>query len=230
VSPGPDRDRRDTIRQRQQLAEEAALHIRELITSGQLRPGEFLRTERFADELGISVTPVREAFLALKAEGFVTLEPRRGFVVAPLRRTDVRDLFLVQSFIAGELIARAVERISDATVKELRKTQATLEMAARDNAVDLLAECNYLFHRLINVQADSPKLLWALKLTFRYVPRRFYGAIEEWRDAPHEMHHAILDAIECRDAEAARELMANHIVNAGELLVRSLERRGFWDE
>lgn len=65
---------------RRQLSDEVADYVRELIMSGQVRHGEFLRLERVADDLGISVTPVREALLSLRGEGFVTLEPRRGFM------------------------------------------------------------------------------------------------------------------------------------------------------
>ncbi|MCP9972532.1 GntR family transcriptional regulator [Actinomadura madurae] len=98
---------------RRQLSDEVADYVRELIMSGQVRHGEFLRLERVADDLGISVTPVREALLSLRGEGFVTLEPRRGFMPAPLTRQDVQDLFEAQAYFAGELAARAAGRITE---------------------------------------------------------------------------------------------------------------------
>lgn len=82
---------------RLQLSDEAAARIRELIMDGRVRPGDYLRLERLALEFGISVTPVREALKSLRSEGFVVLEPRRGFVVAPLSKRDVQDLFWVQA-------------------------------------------------------------------------------------------------------------------------------------
>ena len=51
-------------------------YVRELIMSGNLRPGEFIRQERIADELELSATPVREGLLSLRGEGFVELKPR----------------------------------------------------------------------------------------------------------------------------------------------------------
>ena len=69
---------------RGQLSDEVAGYVRELIMSGNLRPGEFIRQERIADELQLSATPVREGLLLLRGEGFLELKPRRGFVVAPL--------------------------------------------------------------------------------------------------------------------------------------------------
>ena len=83
----------DRVSRRRQLPEQVAGYVRELIISGVVRPGEFLRVERIAEEMGVSNTPVREGLLALRSEGFVQFVPRRGFVVAPFTRDDVQDLF-----------------------------------------------------------------------------------------------------------------------------------------
>src|SRR5664279_1472908 len=100
-------------RGRVQLSEEVASHLRDMIMSGTLRPGEFIRLEAVAHKLGVSVTPVREALLLLRGEDIVRLLPRRGCVGAPLSRVDVEDLFDVQARLAGELAARAVSRVTE---------------------------------------------------------------------------------------------------------------------
>src|SRR3954467_2662346 len=104
---------------RQQLPEEVAGYVRELIVSGQVRSGEFLRLEPIAEAVGVSNTPVREGLLTLRSEGFVQLVPRRGFVVSPFTRQDVRDLFWAQAQLAGELAARAATHISPAQISAL---------------------------------------------------------------------------------------------------------------
>jgi len=58
---------------RQQLPEEVASYVRELIISGQVKPGEFLRIEPISEALGVSNTPVREGLLSLRSQGFVQL-------------------------------------------------------------------------------------------------------------------------------------------------------------
>src|SRR5205823_2012802 len=98
---------------RRQLPEEVAAYVRDLITSGQARPGEFLRIEPIAEALGVSQTPVREGLLSLKSEGLVNLLPRRGFVVAPITPQDISDLYWAQAMLAAELAARAAEKITD---------------------------------------------------------------------------------------------------------------------
>src|SRR3954468_16706555 len=101
------------------LPEEVAAYVRELIISGAVRPGDFLRLEPIAEAVGVSNTPVREGLLALRSEGFVRLVPRRGFVVAPFSAQDVRDLFWAQSVLAGELAARAALNITPEKIAEL---------------------------------------------------------------------------------------------------------------
>jgi DNA-binding GntR family transcriptional regulator len=92
---------------RQQLSTEVANYVRELIMSGKLRSGDFIRQDHLADQLKLSATPVREGLLSLRGEGFVELLPRRGFMVSPLSAADVRDLFTAQALLAGELVSRA---------------------------------------------------------------------------------------------------------------------------
>lgn len=114
-------------RNRLPLSDEVAAHVRAQIMSGSLQPGEFVRLEKVADDLGVSATPVREGLHALRGEGFLGFEPRRGFVVAPLSPDDIEDLFLVQADIAGELAARAAIAATPEVVDELRRLQAMLD-------------------------------------------------------------------------------------------------------
>lgn len=209
---------------RPQLNDEAAAYIRELIMTGQLRPGDFIRPEEIAKDLGVSATPVREGMLALRGEGFVRLEPRRGFAVAPLSTKDIRDIFAAQAALAGELAARATALITDAEQAGLAGLQAELEVAAAAGEIGRLEALNHAFHRLINRAADAPKVAWLLSVGARYVPRRFYATITGWPDASARDHAAIIAALATSDADAARDSMSSHVRHAGELLAQHLER------
>ncbi|NKZ02568.1 GntR family transcriptional regulator [Actinomadura latina] len=195
---------------------------------GRLRPGEFLRLERLAAEFGISVTPVREALKSLRSEGFVVLEPRRGFVVAPLSKRDVQDLFWVQAGIAAELTARAALRADAGLLRELDGLQRALERAMAARRPDLQEEYDHLFHRAVNLAADSPKLAWSLAAAARYVPRGLYGRLDDWPGLAVRDHARILAALRDGDARTAGTEMRGHIVRTGELLTAHLERRGLW--
>jgi DNA-binding GntR family transcriptional regulator len=215
---------------RPQLNDEVAARIREMIMDGRVRPGEYLRLERLALEFGISVTPVREALQSLRSEGFVQLEPRRGFVVAPLSRQDVEDLFWVQAAIGGELTFRAAGRMTADRLAALAAVQADLEQASAAGRADLAEERNHAFHRAINLAAGSAKLAWSLASVARYVPRGLYGRVPDWPGAAARDHRLILDVLRAGDAEAAGKEMRAHIVRSGGLLVAYLESRGMWGQ
>ncbi len=208
---------------RRQLSDEVASYVRELIMSGHLRPGDFIRQERIAEELQLSATPVREGLLSLKGEGFVQLKPRRGFVVAPLSAADVRDLFTAQALLAGELVSRATARMSEADVRALGEVHQALLAAAAAGDGELVESLNHDFHRRINLAAGAPRLAWMLSIATKFAPRRFFATIPGWPRASAQDHAAIIQAITGRDAGRARAAMMRHMENAGDLLAANFD-------
>ncbi len=216
-------------RDRRQLPEEVASYVRELIISGQVRPGEFLRLEPIAEALGISNTPVREGLLALRSEAFVRLIPRRGFVVEGFTRQDIFDLFMVQAELAGELAARTAARITPKRLAELTAINAAHQQAINEGDGDGIAYWGHAFHRGVNRAAESPRLANLLGTVVRHLPNRFYTEIDGQIASMEHNHPLLLDAFHNRDSDAARRLMRQHIRDAGEHLIESLEKRGLWD-
>jgi DNA-binding GntR family transcriptional regulator len=208
---------------RRQLSDEVAGYVRELIMSGHLRSGDFIRQEHIAEALDLSATPVREGLLSLKGEGFVQLKPRRGFVVAPLSATDIRDLFTAQALLAGELAARAAARIGPADLNELNEVHQAHVEAANAGDGDGIESLNHHFHRHINLVADAPRLAWMLSISAKFAPRRFFATSPGWSAISAHDHAAIIEAITNRDAGQAREAMMRHLENAGDLLAAAFE-------
>jgi DNA-binding GntR family transcriptional regulator len=224
---GPGPRRAPELSRRRQFPAEVEAYVRELIMAGQLTAGQFIRTERLAEELGISQTPVREGLLALRGEGFLALEPRRGFRVLELRLTDVEDLFAAQAHLAGELARRAAERLTPEQLTHLHDVQTRLVDAVEAGSEDVVEALNHEFHRVINRSADSPKLTFLLSVAARYVPRRFFYSIEGYPEASAKDHHAVLRALRSKDGAAAAEAMQRHIEHAGQLLRAHLVVGGF---
>ncbi|MFC0549139.1 GntR family transcriptional regulator [Kutzneria chonburiensis] len=210
---------------RPQLSDEVAAHLREAIMSGALQPGQFVRLDAVAAELGVSVTPVREALLALRGEDMVELEPRRGFVVSPLSRRDVKDMFGLQAELAAQLIGRATTLISEQQLAHV--AQVADELAAAEGHQEL-STLEYEFHRLINKAAGSRKLARFLDMASRYTPARVYTADPEWRVQVVADHAAIVAALRARDANAAREAVYRHVKDGERRLLRHLDAVGMW--
>src|SRR5487761_691392 len=198
---------RNYSRHRPQLGAEAASYIRDLIVSGKLHGGDFIRAEAVAQDLGISATPVREGLLELRPQGLVKLEPRRGYVVVALTADDIRDVFVGQALLAGELAARAVKHSDAEALARLEQLHLDLEAAAERGDHDEFEDLNFRFHRTVNLLAGSPKLAWLLGVSLCYVPAWFYSTIGGWYGS----------------SGAARAAMTRHVEHAGELLAVHVE-------
>ena len=162
---------------RPQLSDDVARLIRQRIFNGAYAAGTYIRLDQLAAELGISVTPVREALFALRAEGLIAQQPRRGFAVLPVTDRDVCDVANVQAYVGGELAARAAINITDDQLRELKQIQAELEEAYAGDDNERTVRLNHQFHRAINVAADSPKLAQLMLQITRYAPESVFPAI-----------------------------------------------------
>lgn len=206
------------------LSDTAADLIRQRILTGALRGGDFLRPESIAQELGVSVTPVREALMSVAADGLIQQLPRRGFQVIELTGRDIEDVFCVQALLAGELAARATTRMSDETLQQLVEGHQRHLDGIDGPPMATLDEEGFDFHRTINRAADSPRLMHFMRASLRWAPRRFYASQADWAEQSDQEHHVILEALRARDPEAARTAMAVHLQKAGERLAQNLEQ------
>ncbi len=211
--------------QRPQLSEEVASHLRQSIMAGEYVPGASVRVEAVAGALDVSATPVREALHALRAEGFLELVPRKGFIVAPLVGDDIRDIFEAHALIAGELAARATGAANGEQIVELGEIHAKLLKAVELGDPVGLELADHEFHKGLYQLSGSVRLRWALTNFSKYVPRAFFPQIDGWAEATVSDHNEILDALKAGDAERARSWMAQHIRKSGEVLAVYFDSR-----
>ena len=211
---------------RPQLSEDVARFVRKKIFDGTYAAGQYVRLDQLAAELGISVTPVREALFALRAEGLVAQQPHRGFVVLPVTGRDVSDVANLQAHVGGVLAARAAINITHDQLRELKEIQAELEHAYAGNDDEQTVHLNHEFHRAINVAADSPKLAQLMSQITRYAPESVFPAIEGWSRQSIKDHRRLLSALEKHDEELARAAMSRHLAAGAGPLIEHLVARG----
>ncbi|OBG24712.1 GntR family transcriptional regulator [Mycobacterium sp. 852002-51057_SCH5723018] len=215
---------------RPQLSDDVARFIRRRIFDGTYAAGSYVRLDQLAAELGISVTPVREALFALRAEGLIDQQPRRGFMVLPVTGRDVTDVANVQGYVGGELAARAALNITGDQLRELKEIQAELEQAYSSTLAgddhERTVRLNHEFHRAINVAADSPKLAQLMSQITRYAPESVFPTITGWPDQSMKDHRRILSALKKHDAKLARAAMSEHLAAGAVPLIDHLTARG----
>ena len=213
---------------REQLSDEVAGHLRAAIMGGSLRPGTFIRLDETASQLGVSITPVREALRTLRGEGMVVLEPHRGHVVAPLSRRDVEDIFWLQSTIARELAVSASQRISDAEVDELDRCTDALAEAVADANAEVVAAAEFAYHRTFNHAAGRIKLAWFLLHVARYMPPLIYAQDREWGALAVDNHRRLVAALRRHDTDEVLALTAWQFDDGAKRMIARLERSGVW--
>jgi DNA-binding GntR family transcriptional regulator len=211
---------------RPQLSEDVASFVRKRIFEGTYTSGQYVRLDQLAAELGISVTPVREALFALRAEGLVAQQPRRGFMVLPLTQRDLADVANVQAHVGGELAARAALNITDDQFHELQDLQTQLEAAYAADDDERTIRLNHEFHRAINIAADSPKLAQLMSQITRYAPESVFPMIEHWPDQAVKDHRRVLSALGSHNEEQARAAMSEHLAASAVPLIGHLIERG----
>lgn len=215
---------------RPQLSEDVARFVRKRIFDGTYSAGEYVRLDQLAAELGISVTPVREALFELRAEGLLAQQPRRGFVVLPVTGRDLADVANVQAHVGGELAARAALNINEEELLELKDIQAQLEQAYAGDDDERTVRLNHEFHRAINVAADSPKLAQLMSQITRYAPESVFPTVAGWPGQSIKDHQRVLAALEKGDDELARKAMSEHLAAGAAPLIDHLIEHGVVDE
>jgi DNA-binding GntR family transcriptional regulator len=199
--------------------------IREAIIDGRLAPGERLKEEELARELGISRTPVREALLLLQADGLVEATPNRGATVRAHTAEDLDDLYQLRALLEGYAARCAAVRITDGAVAELRASCDRFDSLRRDGAdlPELVGE-NLFFHNSILKAAGSARLSSMARMTIElplvYKSYIWYSP-DQWSMSAH-YHRQITRALHSRDGERAELVMKEHVFEARDLLVEGV--------
>ena len=213
---------------REQLSEQVAARLRTDIMTGILRPGTFIRLDETAAQLGVSITPVREALRTLRGEGMVQLEPHRGHIVVPLTRTDVEDIFWLQATIARELAATAAERITVSEIDELEHLNEALAEAVDHHQPDAIASAEFAFHRAFNRSTGRIKLAWFLLHVARYLPGHIYAGSPEWGASAIAGHREMIAALRKGDVDTVVRLTGGEFEDGAQRLIARLDETRLW--
>lgn len=201
--------------------------LREGIATGAYRPSEPLRAAKIADELGISRTPVREAFMRLASEGLVNYSPRHGARVVDLKAEELEEVFEMRAALEQIAIRHACENATPADVKHLRELCAHChEVSDLDGDVDDLIAANSDLHNAINDISARPQTIELISLLRdRARPYRVIALYddEERLDSLRE-HDRLVELIEAGDADSATELLREHFARPLARMKRYLGR------
>lgn len=123
IQPVPDND---------SLAEQAYRLLEEQLVTLKLSPGELITEKSLVDKAGIGRTPVREAIQRLSAEGLLQVMPRKGLMITPLRRSDLREIIEARRVLERLMVVKAAERASPDQRRALEDMAGQIESVVND--------------------------------------------------------------------------------------------------
>jgi len=196
------------------------------ILGGDYRPGQRLSPDQLKTELGISITPVRDALHRLRQAGFVEVRPRAGVYVANLDAKRASDVFDVR--IALEVLAarNAAELVPAAELKELsRRYQEADAILTTSGDEGVLEEIDTLLHELLAEHSGNDLLRDTLKTISYQVAwvRSIAGKEARRYRRSFKEHKAIVKALLRKNSVAAAKAMEVHLRNTKATVVRHLK-------
>ena len=191
--------------------EEIKAALTEAIVSGQLKPGERIVETRWARELGVSQSPIREAIRELEMVGLVETIPYKGCIVRKLTEKDLVDTYEVRNALESLAICEVIHEGRTDDLDEMKALMTGMREAAENGDVKQFIEQDVLFHEQLVNQSQNEILrrLWQ-QCGIRDNTRISTLLSEKTLSTLAERHQAILDVIEARDEERAKKVISEH--------------------
>ncbi|MFJ3380381.1 GntR family transcriptional regulator [Curtobacterium sp. NPDC090217] len=201
----------------QAASDRAYDHVKRAIIRGDLAGGTAISENAICQDLGISRTPVHEAFLRLAAEELIALESRKGAVVRPMSPNEAADVLEMREAIESTAATRVVSdgRVAD-LAPSLQAMLAEQEAAVRDGDVDRFIEVDAEFHgAVIGASRNAIAVLFARTLRdrqqrlrhqlMRVQPSQLQASLDD--------HRALARALEDGDAARYAEVLGAHVAS-----------------
>lgn len=198
---------------RQPLSTIVYENIKKAIINGDIVPGTRLTETKTSEQLGVSTTPVREAFRRLESERFVKNIPYKGALVQELSMKEIEEVYqcrLALEVAAIELVAGMIDQ------KGLESLRDLVEQSKQHSTFSDYEIINTAIHDKVLSYTDNDTMKGMLKQLHEvvYHNRSMYSLNEKRRIENYNEHLRIVEALENRDIDEAKVAMTDHIENA----------------
>ncbi len=207
------------------LREQIVDFIKDSIVSGRLKPGERVPESEIAENLGISRTPIREAFRQLESEGFITVTPRKGAVVSPITDRDVKEFYEIKSLLEGYAARTACDKMTDKDIKRLEALNASMVKCEAKEDFKGFFRYDNDFHATFLRACGNDKLLTLVhalvqqferfRMTALSLPGRMEVSLRQHSDiidAFKQMNATKVETLVMANAEKGRDLLVEEIL------------------
>lgn len=213
------------IIKRKTLHSETVDHLRDMIVSGELGPGQKIPEKELCARFDISRTPLREALKALAAEGMIELLPQRGARVVTISDEELQELFPIIASIESLACELACDLITDAQLADITTMHEEMLVAYRESRRLDYSRLNRAIHFAIFEAAGNASLLTLyknLELRIRNIRHTVRQMPSDWEEAVTD-HEKILKALTARDRTRLAKVMRQHVMNTAKTVRHSID-------
>lgn len=207
------------------LVETIVENLEEQILTGQLKPGERIGEQKLCEQLGVSRSPVREAFIILENQGFLVKEPRKGVTVAMTTLKKAVDAYTIRANLESLATYLTVKNNSPGLIEKLKKLNKEVEQACAAANKNKYYRLNNLFHETVIQECGNQQLIQMLavfaKHTARY--RKEVLSIPGKMEESIKNHNILIKSLEYGDAEGAEKIRKESILANINLLKQRYE-------
>lgn len=207
--------------QRLSLTVQVESRLKSALILGMLKPGARLVTKEIAQQLGTSITPVREALLRLVASGALDITPAQAFLVPAISEYHYQEITTIRKTLEGMAVQQAAKEMNKAGLMRLKQLRESF-LSAKTVSVEAALKANRDFYFQLFHYANMPTLvelieqLWVrIGPSFNYL----YPHVEQLSNLLHN-YDSLLDAL--TEGDAAQSVAAIHksIMDESDILQR----------
>ena len=208
------------------LADQVFEQLEKSILNGTYQRNENLTESRLSIELGVSRTPIREAFFRLSQEHLLEITVK-GAKVLGVTEQDIEDIYNIRIRIEGMASRLAAERITEEGIEELQRAIDLQEFYTMKGEPEGIKNMDDSFHQAIYRLCGSPALRYTLEPLHRRIVKYRKASFSTQSRAENSLqeHRAIFQAIRNGQADDAERLTIQHIENAkNNIVVKGTEK------
>ncbi|MBT2727442.1 GntR family transcriptional regulator [Bacillus sp. ISL-75] len=197
--------------------------LRQVILDGTLKKGDRLIQEEWAERLGVSRMPIREALTQLQMEGLVELVPHKGAIVTPITHDNIEEIYQTRSILEGLAVEKSLPFLTEDDKQELENILLQMEaLKLTDETNDEYIRLNALFHETLRKGCPWPRVLKIVE-TLGISPIAPNLLIDEFQETQRE-HRCIYEAVLRGDPYELRAAVEYHIFRTKNNLINYMER------
>lgn len=214
------------ITRKKSLREEIYESLKKSILHGKLKGGQRLIEEQLAHQVGISRTPVREAFHKLERDDLVKRRPKGGFTVREFTQEDVEEIFGIRTALESYAAYLATLHIHPDEISALEKKVKEAEKAIKGGDEDKAVEVHTEFHDLLYTACKSQKLIEMINNFRDYFYRYRYALLhtEGGMKISIQDHLQMLEAMKRKKPRLVEKLVRKHLERGKELILREIQK------